>query len=55
MNLSSEASIAKLVKLVPEMLAAKKCPDFIEERAHYFGDDLPDEDKLARIEFLNAM
>jgi hypothetical protein len=55
MNLSSEASIAKLVKLVPEIPAADKCPDFIEERAHYFGDDLPNEDKLALIEFLKAM
>jgi hypothetical protein len=55
LNLSPEASTAELVKLVPELLAANKCPDFIEDKGHYFGDTLPDEDKLALIEFLKTM
>ncbi len=54
-GLSPEASTAELVKLVPELLAANKCPDFIEDKGHYFGDTLPDEDKLALIEFLKTM
>jgi hypothetical protein len=55
LNLSPEASTAELVKLVPELLAANKCPDFIEDKGHYFGDTLPDEDKFALIEFLKTM
>ena len=55
LNLSPEASTAELVKLVPELLAANKCPDFIEDKGHYFGDTLPDEDKLALIEFLKTI
>ncbi|HEY5954140.1 MAG TPA: hypothetical protein VIT18_07235 [Terrimicrobiaceae bacterium] len=55
LGLSPEASTAELVKLVPELLAANKCPDFIEDKGHYFGDTLPDEDKLALIEFLKTM
>ena len=43
------------MKLVPELLAANKCPDFIEDKGHYFGDTLHDEDKLALIEFLKTM
>ena len=55
LNLSPEASTAELVKLVPELLASNKSPDFIEDKGHYFGDTLPDEDKLALIEFLKTM
>jgi hypothetical protein len=55
LNLSPEASTAELIKLVPELLASNKCPDFIEDKGHYFGDTLPDEDKLALIEFLKTM
>jgi hypothetical protein len=55
LNLSPEASTTELVKIVPELLAANKCPDFIEDKGHYFGDSLPDEDKRALIEFLKTM
>jgi hypothetical protein len=55
LSLSPEASTAELIKLVPELLASNKCPDFIEDKGHYFGDTLPDEDKLALIEFLKTM
>jgi hypothetical protein len=31
------------------------CPDFVEDRGHYFGSDLPDADKRALIEFLKTL
>ena len=54
MNLSSEQATAELTKAVPELLAANKCPDFIEDKGHYFGTDLPDSDKRALIEYLKT-
>jgi hypothetical protein len=51
-KLSLEASAKELLKAVPELLAANKCPDFIEDEGHYFGMDLPDADKRALIEYL---
>ena len=54
-NLSSDEATSELVKLVPELLAANKCPDFIEDEGHYFGTDLPDADKRALIEFLKTL
>jgi len=40
---------------VPELIAASKCPDFIEDKGHYFGSDLADADKHALIEFLKTL
>ena len=37
---------------VAELLAANKCPDFIEDEGHYFGTDLSDNDKRALIEYI---
>lgn len=31
------------------------CPDYIEDKGHYYGEDLPDEDKRALIEFLKTL
>jgi cytochrome c5 len=53
-NLSPEEARKELIKSVPELLAANKCPDFIEDEGHYFGTDLPDEDKRALIEYLKT-
>ncbi len=53
-NLSPEAARAELIKAVPQLLAANKCPDFIEDEGHYFGTDLPDEDKRALIEYMKT-
>ena len=36
MNLSPEEATVELTKAVPELLAANKCPDFIEDKGHYF-------------------
>jgi hypothetical protein len=53
-GLSPEASRAELRKAVPELLAANKCPDFIEDKGHSFGTDLAENDKRALIEFLKT-
>jgi hypothetical protein len=53
-GLSPEASRAELRKSVPELLAANKCPDFIEDKGHSFGTDLAEDDKRALIEFLKT-
>ena len=55
LNLSPDAATARLLKAVPELLAANKCPDFIEDKGHYFGTDLADADKRALIEFLKTL
>jgi hypothetical protein len=54
MKLPSEQATAELIKAVPELLAANKCPDFIEDKGHYFGTDLPDDDKRALIEYMKT-
>jgi hypothetical protein len=53
-NLSSDLATDELIKAVPELLAANKCPDFVEDKGHYFGTDLPDNDKRALIEYLKT-
>ena len=55
LNLSPEQATAELIKSVPELLAANKCPDFIEDKGHYFGTDLADNDKRALIEYLKTL
>nr|MDQ2659824.1 hypothetical protein [Verrucomicrobiota bacterium] len=54
-NLSGSEATAELAKAVPELLAANKCPDFVEDKGHYFGTDLADPDKRALIEFLKTL
>ena len=41
-------------ELVPELMALSACPDFIEDKGHYFGTELKDEDKRALIEFVKT-
>ncbi len=53
-NLSPEAADAELRQLVPDLIAMNKCPDFIEDKGHYFGTDLSDNDKRALIEYLKT-
>jgi hypothetical protein len=64
MKLNSDIGSRVLEKLVdfipddviaPVLLKANQVPDFIEDHGHYFGTDLPDEDKLALIEFLKTL
>ena len=42
-------------ELAPDLLRLSKSPDFIEDRGHYFGTNLSDEDKKALIEFLKTL
>lgn len=41
-------------KLVRVLLKINQSPDFIEDRGHTFGSELPDEDKKALIEFVKT-
>jgi len=54
MNLSRDQAAAEFNQLIPDLLAANKCPDFVEDKGHEFGTDLPDTDKRALIEYLKT-
>ena len=54
-GLSETESTALLKELVPDMLKLSKCPDFVVDRGHEFGSDLPDADKRALIEYLKLL
>jgi hypothetical protein len=54
-NLSRDEAAAEFNQLIPDLLAANKCPDFVEDKGHYFGTDLPDSDKRALIEYLKTL
>ena len=41
-------------KLVRVLLRKNQSPDFIEDKGHTFGSELPDEDKKALIEFVKT-
>ena len=53
-KLNSEEAQEALTKLVPDLLKISKCPDFIEDRGHYFGAALSDAEKHALIEFMKT-
>jgi hypothetical protein len=53
-HLDSAAAQAVLVNLIPDLLKISKCPDFVEDRGHYFGTQLPDGDKRALIEYMKT-
>jgi hypothetical protein len=53
-GLTGDAATQRLLKLVPDFYALSTCPDFIEDKGHYFGTDLPDLDKRALIELLKT-
>lgn len=42
-------------EVAPALWKVNKAPDFVEDRGHYFGTDLPDADKLALIEYLKTL
>lgn len=54
-NLDDEQSREILRGLVPGLLRVSKCPDFVVNRGHEYGADLPDDDKRALIEFLKTL
>lgn len=53
-NMNDQQAIARLREVVPHLMAVNKCPDFIEDRGHLFGTNLPVSDKLALIELLKT-
>lgn len=55
-GLTGEAATQRWLSspVVKELYALNSCPDFIEDRGHLFGTDLPDADKRALIEYLKT-
>ncbi len=53
-HLDANASRDVLKNLVPQLLKISKCPDFVQDRGHYFGTKLPDDDKRALIEYVKT-
>ena len=53
-RLSDEEAAILLEEIAPDLLEISNCPDFIADRGHYFGTDLPDEDKRALIELVKT-
>jgi cytochrome c5 len=53
-KLSRDEAAAEFNQLIPDLLEANKCPDFVEDKGHYFGTDLADADKRALIEYLKT-
>jgi len=50
-----DAAAQKLMsQLGSDLLKISKCPDFIQDRGHYFGADLTDADKRALIEVVKT-
>jgi hypothetical protein len=39
--------------MLKRLLDVSTCPDFIEDKGHYYGHDLSDEDKRALIEYVS--
>lgn len=54
-ELTGDDATQRLMKLVPDLYDLSACPDFVEDKGHYFGTDLTDREKRALIEFLKTM
>jgi hypothetical protein len=55
-RLDATATKALLTEEVaPALFAVSKCPDLVADRGHTFGEDLPDDDKRALIEYLKTL
>jgi hypothetical protein len=54
-DLKGAAQHARLRQLAPDLVKLSNCPDFVENRGHYYGRDLTDQDKRALIEFLKTL
>ena len=53
-GLTGDAATQRLMKLVPDLYSLNSCPDFIEDKGHLFGTDIPDADKRALIEYMKT-
>jgi hypothetical protein len=54
-NLDEAAAAMRLKELAPALLKLSKCPDFVTDRGHLFGMQLPDDDKRALIAWLKRL
>ncbi len=54
LKMDSAAATQLLRGLVPDLLKISKCPDFVQDRGHYFGTKLPDGDKRALIQYMKT-
>lgn len=52
---SAEAKALMRDELGDQLMKVSKCPDFVEDRGHEFGSELPDGAKRALIEFLKTI
>jgi len=53
-KMNDAQATARLKLTVPYLIAANKCPDFIEDKGHEFGTKLPEKDKRDLIELLKT-
>ncbi len=53
-HLDPKAAQAVMSNLIPDLLKISKCPDFVLDRGHTFGANLPDQDKRALIEYMKT-
>ncbi|MCU1231672.1 MAG: hypothetical protein JWO97_4556 [Acidobacteria bacterium] len=53
-HMNDQQAAARMRKVIPLLMAVNKCPDFIEDKGHKFGTQLPRADKLALIELLKT-
>ena len=53
-GLTGKEATQRLLALVPDFYKLSSCPDFVEDRGHYFATPLPDADKRALIEFMKT-
>lgn len=54
-GLTGDDATQRLMKLVPDMFELSACPDFVQDKGHYYGTDLTDREKRALIEYLKTM
>ncbi len=53
-QLDHQAAKNVFANFVPKLIKANKCPDFVEDKGHYFGTDLP-ANKRALIEYVKTL
>ena len=51
-NATDDEARRAFAGLVPDLLELSNCPDYIVNKGHYFGSNLPDPDKEALIAYL---
>lgn len=51
-QLNDAEAAALLSGLVPDLMSVSNCPDYVNDRGHLYGSQLPEADKRALIEYL---